>query len=177
MMKLWLTRHLQTDWNREGKLQGWQDTDVIAPDEAVWERINANRQQIDTAPPVKVFVSALKRTHQTARYYGFENVIQDQRLNECHFGRFSGTSRKAAYAHLGESWKTAPLTLTLGEPMTGFQARILSFIQDLEGEAGPIAVFSHGGWIRALLSIVETGDINTMNQRELLPNSLVSVTL
>ncbi|MBF0187437.1 MAG: histidine phosphatase family protein [Magnetococcales bacterium] len=174
MLTLHLLRHLQTDWNRRGVLQGWQDTDVIPPDENVQARIAENRAILTRKTPSAVYVSALKRTHQTARHHGFSDVIIDPRLNECHFGPHEKQSRTAAYASLGDAWIENPLSLTLGEPMTLFQERILAFINGLDGP-GPVVVFSHGAWIRALISIVETGTINTMNQRSLAPNTLTTL--
>jgi len=175
-MRLYLIRHLFTAWNTEGLLQGRRDLDVLKPDAETLGRIARNREHLDRVRPDMVFVSSLKRTQQTAAYYGYSDVIVDERLDELDFGPFEGHARKEMEEELGSIWREMPQDVVLGESLHTFCARIKDFLCSLsDGEK--VLVFGHGAWLRALISLAQRGDISQMNRLSIKPNKLTEVSI
>ncbi|TBH20833.1 histidine phosphatase family protein [Thermus thermamylovorans] len=141
-MELWLVRHGETLWNREGRLLGWTDLPLTPLGEAQARALKGN------LPPLPAYSSDLKRALQTALLAGFQPV-PTQALREIHFGVLEG----ALWEGLEPQHKEALLRFQgfhppEGESLEGFQGRVLRF---LEGLTGPALLFTHGGVIRAAL--------------------------
>lgn len=164
-------RHLPTAWSLAGRLQGRADLPVAAAAELPPEFaqiIRDGRERLAALAPFdRVYCSSLRRTHDTAAAFGYPDPIASPLLDELDFGPFEGRPRADLLAAVGDAWREAPQTLTLGEPVAALAERIRAFI------AGPcrgcerVAVFGHGAWLRALMALAETGGIATMNRREL----------
>lgn len=96
---VWCIRHCPTGWNREHKIQGNVDTDVV-PDEvaAYFERVGARA----IPKPDVIIVSALERTSQTAKalqeVMGWEDVeiVVKPALNERKWGVLEGLTHPEA---------------------------------------------------------------------------------
>ncbi len=93
-MKLLLTRHGQTGWNVEGKIQGQTDTELnetgIKQAEVIREKLF--NQKIDI-----IISSPLKRARKTAEIIARGRdipIIIDERLSERDFGEFEGKTRE-----------------------------------------------------------------------------------
>jgi probable phosphoglycerate mutase len=173
-MELLLIRHLPTEWNKSGLLQGSQDIPllpVIDEDLAILEE---NKKVISTFQPDIVLASQLIRTQQTAFNYGFPNPIIEPLLNELHFGNYEGTRKKELLKV--KEWISDPRSLTLGERLIDFEKRITRFLS-LYNLYTRLVVFGHGSWIRALLSINRVGSIQEMNQVEVHNNELIYIVI
>ena len=92
-MKFFLTRHCETDCNRQWRLQGHSDTDL---NENGWMQAEELAEKLKDLGIKKIVSSDLKRSIQTAsilaRYLKvpFSN---DARLRECAFGMLEGKKR------------------------------------------------------------------------------------
>ncbi len=93
-MKLLLTRHGQTDWNVEGKIQGETDTELnetgIKQAEDIREKLF--NQKIDI-----IISSPLKRAKKTAEIVARGRdipIIIDESISERYFGEFEGKTRE-----------------------------------------------------------------------------------
>ena len=157
-------RHLPTPWNIEERLQGRADIDILPPDPAEISIISKNREQLNTLGPFeKVFCSSLKRTRSTAELYGFRECTSDPLLDEFDFGKYEGALRCEFMRDLGETWINSPESIVLGESISDFEKRISQFLHKCRS-LQRILVFTHGGWVRGLKSIHETGGIKCMNK-------------
>ncbi|HAA74044.1 TPA: histidine phosphatase family protein [Candidatus Latescibacteria bacterium] len=88
MTEMVVIRHGETEWNVEGRIQGWQDSELNARGraqaEALGRRFRGQRGLIRA-----IYSSDLKRTMDTARsvadVVGLE-IVADERLREWHLG-------------------------------------------------------------------------------------------
>lgn len=174
-MNLIIIRHLITEWNAKGIMQGSNDVSIAAPDAETLASIERNQTYLKKHLPFsQIYVSKMQRTAQTAALYGYKNCQKAPLLNELHFGQFEGQPKSLMLEALGTTWKKDPAAITLGEPLTALGERVKAFIQSIVHHDTVLA-FGHGSWIRALVSIAKQGDIGVMNQFNLLNNQLVHV--
>ena len=156
MTEIWFIRHGETDWNRQRRLQGWQDIPLNEAgrqqaaqlaarmrDEAVQTRFDALyssdlQRACDTAQPVAEQLDLRIRTEPGIRERGF-GVLEGLDLEHI------DTLAPAAAA----SWKSRdPLRpLDGGETLGQFQSRVISTVDDIAGRHGGerIMLFTHGG--------------------------------
>src|SRR5437667_11321226 len=93
MTTLLLARHGETDWNREGRWQGWADPPL---NEAGREQARALAEQLRTMPFDAVYSSDLRRAHETAEIVGRPHHVPirvDRDLREIDIGSWSGLTR------------------------------------------------------------------------------------
>lgn len=171
-----LIRHLPTEWNNHGYLQGKRDISVSFPlTNETLKEIQKNKYQLDSLAPFDcVFASSLKRTKETANVYGFDFLTIDPLLDELDFGDFEGKTKDVLLKAYGNKWLKTPLDLVLGESLVGFQRRIITFLSKYR-KLDSILIFGHGSWARALLSFAENGDIQHMNQLTVENNKLIQI--
>ena len=82
-MKLICIRHLPTQWNKLGLLQGRQDIDILPPDDDCQQTIHQNLAYLKEYGSFDlVCVSSLKRTQQTASMYNIINHNIDALIGE-----------------------------------------------------------------------------------------------
>ncbi|BDG17534.1 histidine phosphatase family protein [Thermus brockianus] len=141
-MELWLVRHGETLWNREGRLLGWTDLPLTPLGRAQARALRG------LLPPLPAYSSDLRRALETAALAGF--APQPTRaLREIHFGALEG----ASWETLDPLHKEALLRFQGfhppgGEGLEAFQERVFRFLEGLEG---PALLFTHGGVVRAVL--------------------------
>ena len=147
-LKITLVRHGVTDWNLEGRWQGWSDTPLSTQgSEQAWKiRARLEHQNFD-----RVYSSDLIRAMDTARLAGFE-PHPDARLRELNFGMFEGGNNAQNAEHpefLG--WIEDPVqkAAPMGESYASLRARAMHWLDGLP-ESGSILAFSHGGFIQIL---------------------------
>ncbi|GAA6755526.1 histidine phosphatase family protein [Thermus thalpophilus] len=141
-MELWLVRHGETLWNREGRLVGWTDLPLTPLGR---RQARALRGLL---PPLPAYSSDLRRALETAALAGFAPTPSPA-LREIHFGALEG----AFWEELEAVHKEALLRFhgfapPGGERLEAFQERVFRF---LEGLRGPSLLFTHGGVVRAVL--------------------------
>ena len=154
MTTILLARHGETDWNREGRFQGWADPPLNATGRA---------QAVDLAVALMaeelagVYSSPLRRAYETAEVVaasrGLEPVTVDA-LREVDVGSWSGLSRAeieqrfpeqyARWLDYGQGWED-------GETYEQMVDRVVGALQELaearDGER--ILAVTHGGPMRA----------------------------
>lgn len=85
---IYVVRHDQTDWNKEGKVQSRAD---IPLNETGREQAREIREQLKNVVFDGVYSSELCRAIETAEIIsGSKNVIRDERLSEVDNGKFEG---------------------------------------------------------------------------------------
>ncbi|MBM7585584.1 putative phosphoglycerate mutase [Bacillus pakistanensis] len=173
-MQITFIRHLPTQWNEKTWLQGRRDIGLSPITEIFQEGINHNQQLLKMLIPFDlVLASTLKRTHQTAHLYGYQ-AETEALLDELDFGPFEGRTKEKLHEEYGEKWIENPKELVLGESIMNLEERIKLFL-DKYKEANNVLVFGHGSWIRAIVSYIQYGHINKMNQITVANNECITL--
>ena len=154
MTELWLIRHGETDWNRDGLYQGRADIPLNANGleqaRATAERICASGQTF-----AALYSSPLSRARQTAeetaRQLGLP-VHFDPRLEEINQGEWTGKNYQAVVAQFGDPRKVDGARESTTSRAPGGES-VVEVAQRLAAAAADIAarhpgqkvlVFSHG---------------------------------
>lgn len=163
-MKIYLMRHGETDWNKEGKLQGSAD---IPLNENGIRLAQETAQALKELPFEVIYSSPLCRARKTAELMRLERqipIFEDARLKEMSFGRYEGNSIYQA-AHDAEN----PLYKFIREPenfkaqdgenFSDVIARAQNFIDEVllpaQKEYSTVLITAHGAFIRCFLRCIE----------------------
>lgn len=87
MTLLYLVRHGQTEWSRDGRHTSWTDLDLLPDGEA---QATALRSRLDPAQFGLVLSSPRLRARRTAELAGFAGPELDEDLAEWDYGEFEG---------------------------------------------------------------------------------------
>ena len=162
-MQVNILRHLPTEWNTLGKLQGRRDIPIAPVTREVQRQIAKNQRSLSRLGPFsKVLASTLQRTVQTAEHYGYHPTI-DPLLDELDFGPFEGRQKTILFETFGDRWTSNPKEIQLGESLSDLKQRIKLCLEKYNNQKN-VLIFGHGAWARALISYYNTGDINEMNK-------------
>jgi broad specificity phosphatase PhoE len=155
-----LARHGETDWNREGRFQGWADPPLNATGRAQAVDLSVALMAEDLAA---VYSSPLRRAYETAEVVaasrGLEPVTLEA-LREVDVGSWSGLTRQeierrfpdqyARWQDYGQGWAD-------GETYEAMAERVVRAVLELaashDGER--ILAVSHGGPMRAVSAFVD----------------------
>lgn len=150
---LYLIRHGETLWNREGRLQGRLDSPLTDRGRA---QALALRPMVATLPAARLS-SPLGRAASTARILFGDDVALDDRLAEVDVGGFAGRllsdlrrDSPAAFAGLPHDWYDRTPG---GERLADLAARLSAL---LAGLSGPTVIVTHG-MVLAMLCALATG--------------------
>ena len=153
MLELWWIRHGETDWNVQGRIQGFADQPLNATGRRQAERLATRLAGVRFDA---VYASDLARAHGTAlaALPGAELRV-DPRLRELSYGVFEGKSwdeLDADEAAAARHWSGDRYARRIpgGESYGDLMERVAAFRADLP-EHGRVAAFSHGGTIRSAL--------------------------
>jgi len=145
-MKLYITRHGQTDWNYNNIIQGKSDIALNAAGRSQAMRI---AQQLADIKIDMIFSSPLIRALETAqiinRYHSLA-IICDQRIEERGFGNFEGSDlRQFNFADFWNIEKEAMFPDC--EKTSVFFHRVYDFIEECKKKYDDktILVVAHGG--------------------------------
>ena len=160
-MKIWITRHGQTNLNKAKLMQGLTDEPL---NERGIEQAKSVRQLIEGKAPAKfdaVYASPLDRAITTASIVGNvdkSEIIIDERIIEADFGKYE----QMHYAKMGPAmtlyWMfpeffPTPKSVETIESMT---SRSSSFLKELESkDYENVLIVCHGGIIRALCGYLQ----------------------
>lgn len=93
-MKLYITRHGETEWNKAGKMQGWMNSNLTGKGVENAKRLGESLKDIEFD---RIYSSPLGRALDTAKYIrGSKNteiIIKDS-LKEMGFGCWEGVEQK-----------------------------------------------------------------------------------
>lgn len=150
---LYLLRHGQTEWNREGRLQGHLDSPLTPLGVRQAQRqadIVADILSRDRS--VTLYCSPLERARLSAAIaFGGRDPVLDPRLVEIDVGAAAGRPWPgAATAGSRRAWYDS---LPGGERVADLRARVSAFLDDLPG---PAMIMTHGVTL-CMLRMVATG--------------------
>ncbi len=147
-LTVYVVRHGQTDWNKDGRIQGGTDNPLNATGReqaAAMSRLMAE-VKVDT-----VYVSSHQRARQTAEVFqGRTPIVAMDELRERFFGKFEGANDKDA-AILAD-WNKRRFAwaddMEGGETLESQSRRAeaaLKTIRDKHANGGTVVIVGHGG--------------------------------
>lgn len=146
MTTILLARHGETDWNRQGRWQGWADPPLNAAGRA---QARALASQLRQTAFDAVYSSDLQRARETAEIVAAPHgvpVVLDPGLREIDVGSWSGLTR----AEIGERFPDG--TRPDGETREQHAARVLAAVERIarDNRGRRVLLVTHGGTMRAL---------------------------
>ncbi|NMA60489.1 MAG: alpha-ribazole phosphatase [Firmicutes bacterium] len=161
MLRLYLVRHGETDWNREKRYLG--HTDLPLNQNGEWE-VSHLRENLREVLFERCYTSDLRRARQTATtILGGRDVqlIEELALRELDFGEWEGLTYDEIcqrYPQEAQKWvesggRSSPFD---GEDLGDLEVRVASWLNSLLAEniKGNILVVTHGGPVRILLCLL-----------------------
>ncbi len=153
MTTILLARHGETDWNREGRWQGWADPPLNDNGRAQAREL---AEQLRTTPFDAVYASDLARAHETAEIVAAPHgvpVIADPGLREIDVGSWSGLTRPELEARFPNGERPD------GETRDQHRERVHAAVERIaRANLGHrILIVTHGGTMRALRGQVSDG--------------------
>ena len=152
-----LIRHMPTERNAAGRLQGGEDVPVDSATAPNWQ-----------VPPeldgFRWLTSPLRRARDTARLLGIAEPVIEPRLSEMRWGLWEGETLAGLRARLGAEMAAAEaagvdLRPPGGESPREVQARVAPLLAEIARSARPTAAITHKGVIRAVLSLATGWDM------------------
>lgn len=163
---IFLVRHGQTDWNVEGRCQGWTDRPLDATGRKQAEDVAEHFRE---HPIVKILSSSLTRARQTAdainRHHDLPITVVDD-LREIHHGRLEGTHfhrLEEEWPEQHHHWVHSPGSLWMpeGESVVDVQTRAARVFEEIAvehlehqrngGPYGHVVVVAHNLTISSIL--------------------------
>lgn len=156
--RILLVRHGQTDWNIEGRWQGYEPVPLNVDG---WSQARALGQSMRGRPIHTIVSSDLPRAFQTASAIGDVIGVQprlDERLREFHLGIFQGHTREEMIEKFPLEWQDFQADywdyhIPSGESRRMMQSRVFSAWEDIlvSGIGPEVVIVSHGGALKMLL--------------------------
>lgn len=153
-VELYLVRHGETVWNKEGRYYGHADIGLSEDGRKQAKELGIYFRQIKFD---KVIVSPLIRAVDTAKELTDVVLHEDERLMEQNFGLFEGKTYqelKDEFSNELTRWNEDYQNYCLpnGESFTMVRKRVEEFAQDLWKEQGRVLLVAHKGTFGHLLA-------------------------
>lgn len=168
-MEIYILRHGQTVWNKEGRLQG--STDIMLNENGIEAAVSFG-ESIKDVHIDRIYSSPLKRAYDTACYIkGRKNIeiVKDKRIRELCFGAYEGRVMKemeedenCPFRHFfcsPKDYKPGEGGETLEELVLRATDFMKNEVEPLESKYERILIVAHGAMNKAILSYVRKKSI------------------
>jgi broad specificity phosphatase PhoE len=150
MTTLLIARHGETDWNREGRWQGWADPPLNDTGRAQARRLS---DELRATAFDAVYSSDLRRAFETAEILAAPHdisVVADEGLREIDIGSWSGLTRTEIDERFPDGKRPD------GETHEQHGARVRAAVIRIAREhlGGRILLVTHGGTIRSIHDVI-----------------------
>lgn len=159
MLRLYLVRHGETDWNVDGRLQGLSDIELNARGEAQAQRLAT--RLAEEGEFAAIYSSPLRRAARTAEFIGKTldlPVLADARLMERSLGQLEGLTMsqiRDRFPEVHRAWHEGGVRPHVPdeESREDFVTRAREFISQVRTKhpEGNVIVVTHGGTLNMLL--------------------------
>ncbi|GFZ78024.1 alpha-ribazole phosphatase [Pseudohongiella nitratireducens] len=166
---IYLLRHGETDWNRERRAQGQQESRLTEQGRQQAQELGLRmaEQHLDS-----IYCSSSLRTRETADLaFGARNmaITYCDRLREIRMGTWEGRLyddiRRDNQAQFDAFWHSPDQFQVDGaETFKELQQRAITRLQEILDDNGHqhIAIVSHGAWIKSVLCAIEQRPLNQL---------------
>lgn len=142
-----LVRHGATEWSVNGRHTGRTDLPLTVEGRAEAQRL---RERLAVWKFALVLVSPRRRARETAQLCGFEDrAVIDDDLQELDYGDYEGRTT-ADIRSEREGWTVWTHGCPNGETLQDAGLRADRALARAAAAAGPVAIFSHGHFLRVL---------------------------
>lgn len=159
MLTLYITRHGETVWNTQKRMQGWSDSDLT--ENGISNAVSLGDRMKEIKLDV-IYTSPSKRTITTANLIKGEReipIILDENLREINMGIWEGQTlsdiEQKYPIEYDAFWNTPHLYKPLnGESFAILHKRVLNAINSMQDKhsAGDILIVTHSVVIKTLLA-------------------------
>lgn len=159
MLRIYLARHGQTDWNAARRLQGWTDIPLNETGRAQARELASLLSGVRFD---RIYCSALQRSRETAEAVADgAQIVSLKELNEQAHGKFEGRlfdgSDPALIAEFLRRRSDPYDTLDGGESHLDHKARLKMALDTIRGnhaDGGQILIIGHGGTNSLILQLL-----------------------
>lgn len=146
MSQLWLVRHGETEWSRDGRHTSTTDLPLTASGEAGARSLASTLTSVDFA---QVLTSPRRRARRTAELAGFADALLDDDLAEWNYGAYEGLTTPEIQQNV-PGWTVWTHPCPEGETAFDVATRLDRVIARVRQANGKTLVFAHGHSLRAL---------------------------
>jgi len=144
--ELWLVRHGETEWSRDGRHTSHTDLDLT--DDGV-DVARTLRDRLSGEPFDLVLSSPLRRARRTAELAGFADVEEEPDLVEWGYGDYEGVTT-ARIRETVPGWTVWTHPTPGGESAGQVTERLDRVVSRVREARGRTLIFGHGHALRAL---------------------------
>lgn len=158
MIRLFITRHGETRWNSEGRMQGWNNSNLTEKGIYQAELLGKRLAQYDID---EIYTSPLQRAIDTTNIISNGrkiSIIQDSRLKEIHMGKWEGKliceikrdNPKEFHDFCNNPKLCNPC---MGESFSDIYNRISSFLEEIikNSDGKNVLIVTHGVTLKAIM--------------------------
>jgi probable phosphoglycerate mutase len=151
MLRLYITRHGETEWNTQHRMQGWKNSNLTEKGVSNAKALGKSLKNIEFK---KVYCSPLDRTRHTTELIlnGRDiEVVYDENLREIHLGELEGLNQEEVAAIYPDFkthfWENPHLyKAKSGEDFFNVKERVVKVLEDIikDNPEGNILIVTHG---------------------------------
>lgn len=147
MAELWVVRHGETPWSREGRHTGRTDIGLTPYGERQSELLG---RRLCERPFSLVLTSPLGRARETCKLAGYGSVaVEDADLYEWDYGAYEGLTTEQIRSR-SPDWDVWSGEIPQGETVDQVRARADRAIAKAMAAPGDVLVFAHAHFLRLL---------------------------
>jgi probable phosphoglycerate mutase len=144
--EVWLVRHGETEWSRDGRHTSVTDLPLTATGEAVARQVGARLAGEEFA---LVLTSPRLRARRTAELVGHADAEVDEDLVEWAYGDYEGVTNAEIRTRV-PGWTVWSHPVPGGETADEVGARLDRVVDRVRGAGGRVLLVGHGHALRAL---------------------------
>jgi len=151
MLRLYITRHGETQWNTEGRMQGWKNSNLTERGRMNAAALGKSLQNVEFK---KVYCSPLDRTKETTELIlkgRNVEVVYDENLKEINLGELEGLNQekiKNIYPEFQSHFWNNPQDYVpiSGESFYDVKDRVTKALERIisENQEGNVMIVTHG---------------------------------